>query len=41
MHLKSSLKIDYWNYNKLGDRERARGEVKNGAEQSASPNPGG
>lgn len=32
MHLKSSLKIDYWNYNKLGDKERARSEVKNGAE---------
>ncbi len=32
LRLKSSLKIAYWNYNKLGDRERARSEVKNDAE---------
>ena len=31
LRLKSSLKIDYWNYNKLGDKERAHSEVKDAA----------
>jgi hypothetical protein len=26
LKLKRSLKIDYWNYNKLGDKERARAD---------------
>ncbi len=39
MRLKSSLKIDYWNYNKLGDKERALGTVKNNVVESSDPAP--
>lgn len=37
LRLKSSLKIDYWNYNHLADKERARAEVKDNAEPGPGP----